>query len=145
MLTFHSSQVLGIMPLGTSMDYESADSRTKGCWDPAPILTPILELWSTILQTPDFIVDDVWCEQTVVTGLGQFVTTKETEFWKKTMKDVYNGDKGRKKIRMSVICLLGRDGLLFRLRDVRCPVYWLQVSQTTCLSYVLLLSKAIAN
>lgn len=93
------------------MDYESADSRTKGYWDPAPILTPILELWSTILQTP---VDDVLCEQTVVTGLGQFVTTKETEFWKKTIKDIYNGDKGRKKIRMSVICLLGRDGLLLR-------------------------------
>ena len=31
-LTDHPAKILGLVPLGTSMDCESADSRTKGCW-----------------------------------------------------------------------------------------------------------------
>lgn len=116
------------MPLGTSMDYESADSRTKGCWDPAPIIKPFYEKWTSATETPDFVVDDVWCGMVGSLGFGGGVTAETIEFWKKTVKDVYKGDEGRRKARMAVICLLERDGLLLRLGDIKCPVYWMQVS-----------------
>jgi hypothetical protein len=41
---------------------------------------------------------------------------------------VYQGDEGRRKVRMAVICLLERDGLLLRVGDIQCPVHWLHVS-----------------
>ena len=116
------------MTLGTTMDYESVDSRTKGCWDPAPILTPFYEKWTSTTATPEFIVDDVWCGMVGSLGFGTGVTTETIDFWKNTLKDVYKGDEGRKKVRMAVICLLERDGLLLRLGSITCPVYWLQVS-----------------
>jgi hypothetical protein len=119
---------MGLMPLGTTMDYESADSRTKGCWDPASILTPFYEKWTSATETPDFVVDDVWCGMVGSLGFGGAVTAEVIEFWNNALKDIYKGDEGRKKVRMAAICLLERDGLLLRLRDVQCPVYWLQVS-----------------
>ena len=120
-------QILGIMPLGTSMDYESAYSRTKGCWEPAPLLTPFVDKWTSVAETPDFSVDDVWCGMVAGVGFGDGVSAETVEFWKKTVSEVYRGDEGRKKVRMAVICLVGRDGLLMRLRDIKCPVHWLQV------------------
>ena len=33
-------KILGVLPLGTSMDYEAADSREKGCWGPRTQLGP---------------------------------------------------------------------------------------------------------
>jgi pimeloyl-ACP methyl ester carboxylesterase len=124
-------QILGLMTLGTTMDYESVDSRTKGCWDPAPILTPFYEKWTSTTATPEFIVDDVWCGMVGSLGFGTGVTTETIDFWKNTLKDVYKGDEGRKKVRMAVICLLERDGLLLRLGSITCPVYWLQVSSAS--------------
>ncbi|RAH86594.1 alpha/beta hydrolase [Aspergillus japonicus CBS 114.51] len=119
-------RILGILPLGTSMDYESADSRSKDCWDPVTLLTPFLEKWSSETPTPDFVVDDVWCGMVAGIGFGASATPETTDFWVQTLKQVYTGDEGRKKVRMALMCLLTRDGLLLRLRDVRCPVYWLQ-------------------
>ena len=58
------------MPLGTSIDYESADSRTIGCWDLIPALKPLIENWTTVAEVPDFILDDIWCETVSVTGFG---------------------------------------------------------------------------
>lgn len=121
-------QVQGLLVLGTSMDYESSDSRSKGCWDPAAILTPFLEKWTSTVPTPDFVIDDVWCGMVGSLGFGTGVTAETTNFWTKTLKEVYRGDEGRKKARMALLCLMERDGLLRRLGDVRCPVYWLQVS-----------------
>jgi len=117
-------RILGLLPLGTSMDYESADSRSKGCWDPKGQLAPFYEKWS--VPTPDFVVDEVW--RGMVASLGFSATTsKETlSFWDQTVKDVYSGDEGRRKLRMALANLMERDGLLCRLRDIKCPVYWLQ-------------------
>lgn len=121
-------QILGLMPLGTSMDYESSDSRSKGCWDPAANLTVFYEKWSTPSATPDFVVDDVWCGLVGGIGFGSAATETKSAFWTQTLKEVYKGDEGRKKVRMALNCLLERDGLLLRIRDIKCPVYWLQVS-----------------
>ncbi|KAF7555319.1 hypothetical protein G7046_g6588 [Stylonectria norvegica] len=119
-------RMLGILPLGTSMDYESSDSRSKGCWDPITSLEPFHTKWTTDSATPDFVVDDDWCGAVVGIGFAQATTPEMTEYWTKTLKEIYKGDEGRKKVRMAVIALVTRDGLLLRLSDVKCPVYWLQ-------------------
>jgi microsomal epoxide hydrolase len=116
------------MPLGTSMDYESSDSRSKGCWDPAANLTVFYEKWTSSSATPDFVVDDVWCGLVGGIGFGAAATETRSAFWTQTLKEVYKGDEGRKKVRMALNCLLERDGLLLRIGDIKCPVYWLQVS-----------------
>ncbi|KAL5365186.1 Alpha/Beta hydrolase protein [Aspergillus floccosus] len=118
-------RILGIMPLGASMDYESADSRSKGCWDPAPLLTPFYQKWTSAVPTPDFVVDETWRGMVGSFGFGAHATAESTAFWSDTLRDVYQGEEGRKKARMAVICLLERDGLLLRLGDIQCPVYWL--------------------
>ncbi|OOO07109.1 hypothetical protein OAory_01093120 [Aspergillus oryzae] len=124
-------RILGLMPLGTSMDYESADSRSKGCWDPAASLTAFYDKWTSPLATPDFVVDDVWCGLVGGIGFGAAATAEKSAFWTQTLKEVYKGDEGRKKVRMALNCLLERDGLLLRLRDIKCPVYWLQGTEDT--------------
>jgi microsomal epoxide hydrolase len=116
------------MPLGTSMDYESEESRSKGCWDPAANLTVFYEKWTSPSATPDFVVDDVWCGLVGGIGFGAAATAERSAFWTQTLKDVYKGDEGRKKVRMALNCLLERDGLLLRVGDIKCTVHWLQVS-----------------
>ncbi|KAM5347853.1 hypothetical protein ACJ41O_007677 [Fusarium nematophilum] len=119
-------KILGLLPLGTSMDYESAVSREKGCWDPKTQLGPFFEAWGSAAPTPDFVVEDVWRGLVASVGFGGAATPETLAFWDETLKQVYRGDEGRKKVRMALGNLLERDGLLLRLRDVKCPVYWLQ-------------------
>lgn len=120
-------QILGVLPLGTSMDYESAISRELGCWNPKNDLAPFLEAWST--PNPDFVVDEVWRGMVASLGFSGTVSKDTLAFWDKTVKEVYSGEEGRKKLRMATINLMERDGLLRRLSDVKCPVYWLQGNQ----------------
>ncbi|KAI0013157.1 putative alpha/beta hydrolase [Xylariaceae sp. FL0662B] len=119
-------RILGLMPLGTSMDCESADSRTKGCWDPVPFAKPFLEKWTSTTPTPEFVVDDDWVGALIGLGLGASATPSISETWTKIIKEVYSGDEGRRKLRSSAICLAERDGLLLRIGDIKCPVHWLQ-------------------
>jgi hypothetical protein len=121
-------QILGLLPLGTSMDYESSASREKGCWDPKTQLAPFFEALNSDEPTPDFVVDATWRHMVATLGFSGTVDEETLAFWDQTLKDVYSGDEGRRKLRMSIICLLERDGLMLRVRDVKCPVYWLQVS-----------------
>lgn len=109
------------------MDHESADSRTKGCWDPNPLLMPFYDKWSSSKPEPDFIIDDVWCGMVGNLGFGAAVTPELLSFWTNTLKEVYHGEDGREKAKLALACLLERDGLLLRLRDIHCPVHWLQV------------------
>lgn len=109
------------------MDYESADSRVKGCWDPKTQLLAFYESWSSPVPTPDFIVDDIWCGMVGSLGFSGTVPPETLEFWTKTLKSVYKGDEGRKKLKIALGNLLSRDGLLLRIKDIKCPVYWLQV------------------
>lgn len=110
------------------MDYESAASREKGCWDPKSQLLPFLESWSSPVPTPDFVVDEIWRGMVSSLGFSGTVGPETLSFWDATLKAVYSGDEGRRKLRMALLCLLERDGLLLRLRDIKCPVYWLHVS-----------------
>ncbi|KAK4222909.1 1H-3-hydroxy-4-oxoquinaldine 2,4-dioxygenase-like protein [Podospora fimiseda] len=124
-------RILGLLPLGTSMDSESPDSRTKGAWDPLTQLEPFYEKWSSPVTTPEFVVDEIWRGMVASLGFdsGEGVPEETLKFWDETLKEVYKGDEGRKKVRMALICLLERDGLLLRLGDIKCPVYWLQGPQ----------------
>ncbi|RYO94661.1 hypothetical protein DL766_002887 [Monosporascus sp. MC13-8B] len=119
-------RILGLMPLGTSMDCESAESRTKGCWDPVPFARPFLAKWTSSTPTPDFVVDDDWVASVISLGFGASATPSITASWAKILKSVYSGDEGRRKLKSSAICLAERDGLLLRIGDIRCPVHWLQ-------------------
>ncbi|QUC22483.1 uncharacterized protein UV8b_06724 [Ustilaginoidea virens] len=121
-------RILGLLPLGTSMDAETSASREKGCWDPQTQLAPFYDSWCSNTETPDFVVDEVWRGMVGKLGFTAAVPQATLAFWDETVKTVYSGDQGRRKLRMALACLMERDGLLFRLRDVRCPVYWLQGS-----------------
>ncbi|CRG88294.1 hypothetical protein PISL3812_05323 [Talaromyces islandicus] len=114
-------KILGLLPLGTSMDYESAESRTLGAWEPASIIAPFVEKWTTTTETPEFVVDDVWCGMVASLGFSGAVSAETTTFWKEEVKSTYVGDEGRNKVRMASINLLSRDGLLLRLQDIKCP------------------------
>lgn len=52
-------------------------------------------------------------------------------FWIDEIKNNYQGDEGRRRIRMCAINLRDRDGLHMRLSDVLCPVLRLHVSGWT--------------
>ncbi|KAL8371690.1 hypothetical protein RB595_001477 [Gaeumannomyces hyphopodioides] len=120
-------RILGILPLGTSMDYESAASREGGAWDPNAQLMAFYDGWSApAAAAPDFVVDDIWCGMVGSLGFSGTVPPETLEFWTKTLKSVYSGDEGRRKLKGALANLLSRDGLLLRLRDIKCPVYWLQ-------------------
>jgi hypothetical protein len=120
------------MLLGTSMDYESSDSRSKGAWDPKTLLMPFYEKWCSPTPTPHFVVDDVWCGMVGGIGFGSSPAPEVTAFWTETLKIVYRGDEGRKKLKIALVNLLERDGLLLRVRDIKCPVVWLQVCDVGC-------------
>ena len=108
------------MPLGTSMDYESLDSRSKGCWDPAANLTVFYEKWTSPSATPEFVVDDVWCGLVGGIGFGAAATETRSAFWTQTLKEVYkvsfmftdvHGSCINKSIRELKTLLLGRSFL----------------------------------
>ncbi|KAI1459778.1 putative alpha/beta hydrolase [Annulohypoxylon moriforme] len=121
-------RILGLLAFATTMDCESADSRTKGCWDPAPFAGPFLQKWSSSTPTPDFVVGDDWIQPVLGLGLGAASTPEIVEYWSKTIRRVYAGDHGRKKLRMATINVAERDGLLLRIGDIKCPVHWYQVT-----------------
>ena len=115
--------VAGVIPLGTSMDFESERSRELGCWDGIAFLTPAIDALAEPVGDgwviPLDMVDAVLAE-----GLGE-VDEETRAFWHATHQQNYTGDAGRRRLRTSSINLRERDGLHGRLDEVRCPVLWL--------------------
>lgn len=118
-------KIEGIIPLGTSMDYESERTRKLGCWDGAAACTGPINNWTTTQPTPDFQPDEDYCNFLIDIGFGKDITKENRDFWVKTIQGNYQGDHGRRRARMAAINLRERDGLHGRLFDVRCPVMWL--------------------
>lgn len=117
-------RILGIIPLGTSMDYESADSQGLGCWDGAAFNSPMIDALADPVSSdwdpgPDF------CDALLDAGFGPGVSQDERDFWHKTLRANYKGDDGRRRLRMCAINLRDRDGLYGRLDYVTCPVLWI--------------------
>lgn len=117
--------VTGIIPLGTSMDYESPRSRELGCWDGVEFCTPAIDALAEPVDQdwtmPAELVDAVLTE-----GLGEHVPEAEATFWHDEQRHNYAGDAGRRRLRLATINLRDRDGLHARLDGVRCPVLWMQ-------------------
>lgn len=119
-------KIEGIIPLGTSLDFESERARTLGCWDGPTMLTGNIDEWTTTQTTPDFEPADEYCNFLIDLGFGKKCDSSVRDFWLKTIKGNYQGDDGRRRIRMAAINLRDRDGLHARIFDVKCPVMWLQ-------------------
>lgn len=118
-------QIQGIIPLGTSLDFESDRTRSLGCWDAPKLLSKRIDGWTTNDYTPDFEPDDEYCNWLIDIGFGKDCEKDVRKYWKKTIKDNYQGNDGRRRARMAAINLRDRDGLHARLWDVKCPVLWL--------------------
>ncbi|MCJ1452974.1 hypothetical protein MMC28_003319 [Mycoblastus sanguinarius] len=118
-------KIEGIIPLGTSLDYESERTRSLGCWNGPADLTGSIDAWTTNKVTPNFEPDDGFCNFLIDIGFGKNCDSSVRDFWKKTIKSNYQGDEGRRRARMAAINLRERDGLHGRLSDIRCPVMWL--------------------
>jgi len=118
-------RIEGIIPLGTSMDYESERTRKHGCWDGFAACTGPINDWTTTQATPDFKPDLSYCDFLIDIGFGKDCKSEVRDYWQKTIQANYQGDDGRRRARMAAINLRERDGLHGRLFDVHCPVLWL--------------------
>lgn len=118
-------KIQGIIPLGTSMDYESERTRKLGCWDGVAACTGPIDKWTSKTSTPDFQPDLDYCDFLIDIGFGKNCPQETRDFWRKTIQANYQGDDGRRRARMAAINLRERDGLHGRLFDVMCPVMWL--------------------
>ncbi|KAF2258262.1 alpha/beta hydrolase fold family protein [Lojkania enalia] len=119
------ARIQGIIPLSTSLDFESQRTRELGCWKAPELLQPNIDEWSTNDYTPDFEPSNEFCDFLIDVEFGKGCGGEVRQFWKKTIKSNYQGNDGRRRIRMAAINLRDRDGLHNRLWDVKCPVLWL--------------------
>ncbi|WP_055548390.1 alpha/beta fold hydrolase [Streptomyces sp. NBRC 110028] len=115
--------VKGVIPLGTSMDFESPRSRDLGCWDGVAFNTPLVDALADPVGE-DWVVPDEVVDAVFDTALGG-VPAEERAFWLAAYRANYAGDAGRHRLRLSTVNLRDRDGLHGKLDEVRCPVLWL--------------------
>ncbi|BCS27828.1 alpha/beta fold hydrolase [Aspergillus puulaauensis] len=127
MALLRPDKILGIILLGTSLDSESDRSRQLGCWDGPGVLGPFLKQWESEQQTADFRLPDAFCDMLIKASFDNHMAA-EHDFWSAVIKMNYQGNEGRRRIRMVTANLTQRDSLHSRLSDVRCPVLWLQGS-----------------
>ena len=113
--------IKGIVPLGTSMDFESPRSRELGCWDGIEFCTPAIDALAEPVGD-DWVIPTELVDAVLKEGLGDNVSDDERSFWHSTYQRNYTGDAGRARVRISSINLRDRDGLHGRLDSVRCPV-----------------------
>jgi pimeloyl-ACP methyl ester carboxylesterase len=110
--------------MGTSMDSESERSRQMQCWDGPSIVRSFLIQWASCQPITNFEPGVGYCDAVISIGLNE-CSTDVREFWTRTIKENYDGEEGRQRIRMAAINLAERDGLRLRLPDVVCPVKWM--------------------
>lgn len=108
------------------MDSESVRSRELGCWNGPTIVSSFVDQWTNTLSTVEFEPDDVYCGALIKVGFND-CSPGDYEYWRSIIKSNYQGDDGRRRLRMAGINLAQRDGLHPRLFDIRCPVLWLHV------------------
>jgi len=119
-------KILGIIPLGTSLDYESERTRSLGCWQAPSLLgDSIHNEFSSQKAVPDFKPSKKYSNFLIDIGFGEDCPKDVRDYWINEIETNYQGDEGRKRIRMAAINLRDRDGLHIRAADVECPVLWL--------------------
>ncbi|ERS94913.1 microsomal epoxide hydrolase [Sporothrix schenckii 1099-18] len=124
------TRVLGVVPVGSSMDAESAESRALGCWDgPAATAGFVAQAGAPTADTAadaDFVPGDGYCDFLMEIGFGPTVTPAIRGVWSRSLARNYHGAAGKQRIIMAAVALATRDSLRARLPCVRCPVLWLQ-------------------
>jgi pimeloyl-ACP methyl ester carboxylesterase len=116
--------VKGMIPLGTSMDFESQRSRDLGCWDGISFCAPAIDALAESVGD-DWVIPIELVDAVLSEGFGENVPPEERKFWHTTHQKNYVGDAGRERLRISTINLSDRDGLHSRLDSVRCPLLWM--------------------
>lgn len=109
------------------MDSESTASRELGCWNGREATAGLVELSGDLSPKHDFEPGDSYSDFLMDIGYGKGVTEVLTKKWADTIRSVYSGDAGKRKICMAAVCISSRDGLQARLPHIRCPVLWMQV------------------
>ncbi|KAG9376586.1 Alpha/beta hydrolase fold family protein [Pyrenophora tritici-repentis] len=126
MALLRGDKIQGIIPLGTSLDSESPRSRDLGCWHAVePLAERITGEFGPSAAGDGFAPSKDFVDFLVDVGFGKACPEDVRRFWEQEIKRNYQGEEGRKRIRMAAINLRDRDGLHLRLEDVRCPVLWL--------------------
>ncbi|CAI7674066.1 unnamed protein product [Penicillium pancosmium] len=120
------SRVRGIILIGTSMDAESAASRELGCWDGCEATAALVQLSHDLSPMPDFVTGDGYSDFLMDIGYGKGVTQVLRKKWAESIRSIYSGDAGKRKICMAAVCISSRDGLHSRLPHIECPVLWMQ-------------------
>lgn len=134
-------QILGIIPIGTSLDAESERSRQLHCWNGPDIIIPFVEQWTSNQATPEFEPDTGYCDALIDVGFNE-CSAEVREFWRSNIKSNYRGDNGRRRIRVAAINLAERGGLYQRLSDIHCPVMWLHVRAFSRLTSSIILTSS---
>lgn len=125
MALLQPEKIAGIIPLGTSMDYESDRTRSLGCFDALNILAGPIQALNSATATPDFVIPEDFRNLAIYSGFGTGIDEASVKFWNEEMIKNYSGDDGRRRLREVSINLRDRDGLHNRLFEVRCPVLWM--------------------
>ena len=125
--------VKGIIPLGTSMDFESQRSRDLGCWNGIDFCAPAIDALAQSVGD-DWVIPVELVDAVLTEGFGEDVPPEEHTFWHAEHQQNYAGDAGRKRLRISSINRRDRDGLHGRLDSVRCPVLWMHGTADTVYS-----------
>lgn len=107
------------------MDFESPTTRELGCWDAPTGLTPTINGFTSKSATTSFEPGNDFSDYLIDIGFGKDCPAETRDYWRKEISANYEGDEGRRRIRMCAINLRDRDGLHPRLFDVTCPVLWL--------------------
>lgn len=115
----------GLIPLGTSMDYNSDRTFALGCLDTLSTLTEHIRRLNSPSLATDFVISEDLRQLAIEAGFGAGADRAIVQFWNKEMTKNYSGDDGRLRLRQAIINLRDRDGLHNRLVDVRCPVLWM--------------------
>ncbi|CAK7204574.1 hypothetical protein SEUCBS139899_007332 [Sporothrix eucalyptigena] len=122
-------RVKGVIPVGSTMDAESPESRALGCWD-GPAATSGFVSQAGIPTDPaadaDFVPGDGYYDFLMEIGFGPGVDKSIRDFWANTIARNYHGEAGKRRIIMAAVALSTRDSIRARLPYVRCPVLWLQ-------------------
>lgn len=125
MALYAPDRILGIIPLGTSMDNENERTIKLGCWDGYKEVTPLVEESSAKTAQTSFEPSDEYCNYLIDIGFGKDIDSDTRKLWTENIKKNYRGEDGRKRIREAAINLRDRDGLHARLPNIKCPVLWL--------------------
>lgn len=123
------ARVKGVIPIGSSMDGESAESRALGCWDGPGATSGFVSQAGAptdFKADADFVPGDGYYDFLMEIGFGATVTPAIRDFWAKTIGRNYHGEAGKRRIIMAAVTLATRDSIQARLPYVRCPVLWLQ-------------------